>query len=470
MQGKSYRPGLETSLHRVSIREISGCFFCLDHRIVNKTKPAGNLALVLYYHWLNRFSFNALAGAIDSHPDLAALPVTLATTADRLHQAAAALLRHYDQVAVGLSMLTSQIRTMRHVVRQLRSDFGSRVTILAGGAHPTACADEVLRDGADIVFRGEAEASFPAVLKRIADNANFLDIAGVSWFSDGSTISMPHRQPVDLDRFFSFSPKRGMFGPIEITRGCPFACGYCQTSHIFGTRPRHRGIDNIVRQAEALRSGHRKVVRLLSPNAFSYGSPDGRQINLPAMRKLLAALRETVSAEGKIIFAHFPSEARPEHVTPDTLELLKEFADNDEIVIGAQSGSQRVLDACRRSHTVEDVLNAVFLARKHGVKVIVDFIFGLPGESPSDERESLSVIRKLASIGARVHPHAFTPLPQTGFSAETPARISAAVLQAIRELEAQRGIYVNRREILRGFESQGQTSISVRTGLQTRPK
>jgi B12-binding domain/radical SAM domain protein len=424
-------------------------------KTVSNTKPAGSLALILYYHWLNRFSFNALAGAIDSNPELACLPVTLATTADRLQRAAAALLRRYDRVAVALSILTSQMKTMRHLARQLRSDFGARVAILAGGAHPTACADEVLRDGADVVFRGEAEVSFPSVLKRMAENADYRDIPGLACLSDDSGILRPHAQPVDLDRFFSFSPKRGMFGPIEITRGCPFACGYCQTSHIFGTQPRHRGIDSIVRQAEALRSGHRKVVRLLSPNAFSYGSPDGRQINLPAMRELLAALRETVSAEGRIIFAHFPSEARPEHVTPETLELLKEFADNDEIVIGAQSGSQRVLDACRRSHTVEDILKAASLARKHGIKVIVDFIFGLPGESPSDEQESLSVIRKLALMGARIHPHAFAPLPQTAFSAEPPARISSAVARTIEELKAQQGIYVNRREILRGFESLG---------------
>jgi B12-binding domain/radical SAM domain protein len=422
---------------------------------VNKTEPAGNLALILYYHWLNRFSFNALAAAIDSDPDLEGLPVVLATTADRLCQAAAGLLRWHSRVAVALSILTPQMKAMQQAVRQLRSDFGERVIILAGGPHPTACAEDVIRDGADIVFRGEAEESFPSALKRMADNSDFRDIAGVTCLDKGSPAFRLPAQPVDLDRFFSFSPKRGMFGPIEITRGCPFACAYCQTPHIFGTRPRHRGIDNVARQAEALQSGRRKVVRLLSPNAFSYGSPDGRQISLPAMRQLLSALRETVSAEGRIIFAHFPSEARPEHVTPDTLELLKEFADNDEIVIGAQSGSQRMLDACGRSHTVEDVLTAASLARKHGLKVIVDFIVGLPGETPSDEQESLSVLRKLARMGARIHPHAFSPLPQTGFSAEPPARLSAAVLQAIDELKAQKGIYVNRREILRGFESSG---------------
>ena len=92
-----------------------------------------------------------------------------------------------------------------------------------------------------------------------------------------------------------------MFGPIEITRGCAFACSYCQTSHIFGVKLRHRSIDSIVRQALALRSGNRKVVRLLSPNAFSYGSPDGRQLNLQAMRDLLAALRKAVTARARIM-------------------------------------------------------------------------------------------------------------------------------------------------------------------------
>jgi radical SAM superfamily enzyme YgiQ (UPF0313 family) len=132
---------------------------------------------------------------------------------------------------------------------------------------------------------------------------------------------------------------------------------------------------------------------------------------------------------------------------------LKEFADNDEIVIGAQSGSQTMLNACRRSHTVEDVLNAVSLARKCGYKVIVDFIFGLPGESPADEQSSLSVMDRLVQMGARIHPHAFAPLPQTAFASEPPARLSPSVLRAIESLRAQKGIYVNRREILRGFES-----------------
>ena len=203
-----------------------------------------------------------------------------------------------------------------------------------------------------------------------------------------------------------------------------------------------REVGNIVPLAQAaLRSGNRKVVRLLSPNAFSYGSEDGRQLNLQAMRDLLSALRNACTAKARILFAHFPSEARPEHVTPETLELLKEFADNDEIVIGAQSGSRRMLEACNRSHSVEDILTAVSLARKYGFKVIIDFIYGLPGESEVDMRESMAVMEEVVRMGARIHPHIFAPLPQTPFADKRPGGFAPDVKEALKRFASRRGIY-----------------------------
>jgi B12-binding domain/radical SAM domain protein len=390
----------------------------------------GNNALIFYYHRLNSYSFNTLAGAIDNDSELQNIPIGLALTEAGLRKLVADALKHSAHATIALSILTCQFGETGQLLQQLRTDHGERITILAGGPHVTARPEDVLRAGADIVFCGEAEANFLTVLHSI-DQGLKCDLIQAS------------TQPVDIDTFFSISPKRGMFGPIEITRGCAFTCRFCQTSHIFGTRLRHRSIDKIVQQAEALRSINRKVLRLLSPNAFSYGSPDGRQLNLNAIHDLLSALRITLSASDKILFAHFPSEARPEHITPDTLGLLKEFADNDEIVIGAQSGSQRMLDTCHRAHTVDDVLTAVALARKHGYKVIVDFILGLPSESAKDMQESLNVMELLVQMGARVHPHIFAPLPQTAFAKEQPGIVSPVVAHAIEKFRVQQKIYEN---------------------------
>jgi radical SAM superfamily enzyme YgiQ (UPF0313 family) len=164
---------------------------------------------------------------------------------------------------------------------------------------------------------------------------------------------------------------------------------------------------------------------------------------LNAIRKLLLGLRACLGPKAKIIFGHFPSEVRPEHVIPETLQLLKEFADNDEIVIGAQSGSRRMLDACRRSHDVESILNAVSTARRYGYKTIVDFIFGLPGETESDLNETLAVIDEVVGLGARIHPHIFAPLPGTAFSKKSPGALSPGVVAALERVRLRRGLYEN---------------------------
>ena len=384
--------------------------------------------MIFYYHRINSYSFNALAGAVDADAELADVPIGIALTADDLREHISGALKNHSRAIVAFSIMTCQFEETSQLIRQLRGEHDGRLIILAGGPHVTARPEEVLRAGVDIVFRGEAETSFLRVLKAIFRGIDCDPIQSADL-------------PTDLDKTFSFSPKRGMFGPIEITRGCAFACRFCQTSHIFGVRLRHRSVEKIVSQTETLRSINRKVVRLLSPNAFSYSSPDGRELNLDAVRNLLAALRESLPEDGRIIFAHFPSEARPEHITPDTLSLLDEFADNDEIVIGAQSGSRRMLDACGRGHTAQDVVSAVACARKHGYKIIVDFMFGLPGESEADMRENLSVMKEIVGMGARIHPHIFAPLPQTAFANEPQGRVSPFYLKALDEFRSRMAIY-----------------------------
>ena len=55
------------------------------------------------------------------------------------------------------------------------------------------------------------------------------------------------RSPVDLNKFSPFSLNSDRLSPIEISRGCPHTCRFCQTSFLFGTRMRHRDIDRILK-------------------------------------------------------------------------------------------------------------------------------------------------------------------------------------------------------------------------------
>jgi radical SAM superfamily enzyme YgiQ (UPF0313 family) len=175
-------------------------------------------------------------------------------------------------------------------------------------------------------------------------------------------------------------------------------------------------------------------VRVITPNAFAYGSPDGRTLNLPALESLLTTLRHTLGADGRLFFGTFPSEVRPEHVNDTTLELVKQYANNDSLLIGAQSGSQRLLEHCGRGHRVDDIFAAASRTLAAGLKPLVDFIFGLPSETREDLHCTIEVIRELARMGAVIHAHTFLPLPQTRFAGEPAGRIHGRLRPVIKEL------------------------------------
>ena len=80
-------------------------------------------------------------------------------------------------------------------------------------------------------------------------------------------------------------------------------------------------------------------------NAFSYGSKDGRELNLSELENLLYSVKKLLGNKGRIFFGSFPSEVRPEHVTEETLLLAKQYINNDNLIIGVQTGSKSLLDS-----------------------------------------------------------------------------------------------------------------------------
>jgi B12-binding domain/radical SAM domain protein len=189
-----------------------------------------------------------------------------------------------------------------------------------------------------------------------------------------------------------------------------------------GGRTRHRSIENIVKWVEVSKRHDRPEIRFITPDAFAYGSKDGKHLRLDLLAEMLKAVNDIVGREHTYI-GSFPSEVRPENVSEEAVQLLCQFAANDNLVIGAQSGSQRMLDASHRGHTVEDVYRAVQITLAAGLIANVDFIFGMPGERTKDQASTRQVIEDLAGMGARIHSHVFMPLAGTPWVAASPGRV-----------------------------------------------
>jgi B12-binding domain/radical SAM domain protein len=185
---------------------------------------------------------------------------------------------------------------------------------------------------------------------------------------------------------------------------------------------RHRSVEAI-----AFYSNYLSDVRFISPNAFAYGS-DGHHIALTRVAELLASLH------GRVYFGTFPSEVRPDFVTDELLEVVKERCANTSIHIGAQSGSDAVLEETNRGHSRHNVEVAVDICRSHGFCPVVDFIFGLPTEVAADQLESLDLIDSIVSKGGRARAHYFIPLPGTPYENESPAPVLNVVRKRLGKL------------------------------------
>ncbi len=156
---------------------------------------------------------------------------------------------------------------------------------------------------------------------------------------------------------------------------------------------------------------------------------------------MLASVRKVPRVQ-KVYAGSFPSEVRPESISRETLEILKQYSDNDNLIVGFQSGSDSVLRRMHRQHTVKQALNATQLALEMGFRVNVDFIFGTPRETKKEEAETIAVLRQLAKLPkVKIHGHTFLPLPGTPWQSEPPRAISSNLRELLDDLAANNRLY-----------------------------
>ena len=251
-------------------------------------------------------------------------------------------------------------------------------------------------------------------MRRLFAEQPFDDIPNLAYFDENGLLRRNRRGSwVNLDDYPPFSVVHRKMAAIEITRGCPWACTFCQTPFFLGGKMRYRSVDKIVywlKQAKE-RWGAR-YARFISADCFCYGSADGRTPNLEKVEHLLYEVSALMGRENTF-FGSFPSEVRPGSVSPEGLALLKKYSANDNIVIGAQSGSPQMLKRIHRGHGVEEVLETAEMVVAADLRCIVDFIFGLPDETPEDRELTIKLINQLTAIGATINSHFFMPLPGT---------------------------------------------------------
>jgi B12-binding domain/radical SAM domain protein len=390
--------------------------------------PAVSAAVVFNDQYPGKYAINVLAGALHEHPATRGVPLDFRRDMAGVAEAARARADAGENVLVAWSFYSPGLERARAELAEFRQEVPfAKVTCIAGGVHATAEPAQTLAAGFDCVAVGEGEQTLVELVSRLERGKDFRGVRGLAFLEQGRVAQSGRAEPIRLDDFPPFAARLRRFGSIEITRGCIYACRFCQTPFMNRARFRHRSVENVRHWARVAVHANLRDIRFITPTSLSYGSED-TSVNLAAVEALLAAVREEIGPHRRLYYGTFPSEVRPEHVTPEALRLLRRYVDNDNLIIGGQSGSERVLAATHRGHDVPSIERAARLALAHGFLPNVDFIFGLPGEQPEDIQDSLALMRRLVDLGGRVHGHTFMPLPGTPYRNAAPGRLAAATL------------------------------------------
>ncbi|MHA2289988.1 MAG: TIGR04013 family B12-binding domain/radical SAM domain-containing protein, partial [Promethearchaeota archaeon] len=277
------------------------------------------VAFVVYYQKQNIYSFNALVAAIETEQKLEDIDIYFIRGSENLYNELEKIKDTHETTVLGISFFTTQLWEIRDLVKTLRIKYKDEVLFIAGGPHPTGDPEGTLRMGFDLVVRGEGEETLIEILINVSYNKILNEIKGIAHLDkDGKLNLNKKREWIDLNKYPPLPIKHIKYGAIEITRGCPYVCYFCQTPYILGTAPRHRTINSICNAVKLMKEYEKTDIRFITPNAFSYGSHDGKTLNLSKLEQLLIRIEKIIAPKGRIYFGSFPSEVRPEHVTDET--------------------------------------------------------------------------------------------------------------------------------------------------------
>jgi radical SAM superfamily enzyme YgiQ (UPF0313 family)/glycosyltransferase involved in cell wall biosynthesis len=298
------------------------------------------------------------------------------------------------------------------------------VTTIVAGADASDHPATYLERGADVVVAGEGEVTLVELLDALtgARSGDLHTIDGL-WLRDGNRrvvrtharqiirgldqLPFPAWDLVDVDRYRAiWRARHGYFSMnLVTTRGCPYHCNWC-AKPIYGQRYTARSPEHVAAEMAWLKSAFHPDHLWIADDIFGLK---------PGWIERFAALLEERDA-----VIPFKCLLRADQVTDRVAQALR-AAGCRTAWLGAESGSQRILDAMEKGTRVDQIANATRLLHAAGVEVGFFLQFGYPGETRDDIDRTLDMVRTCApdDIGVSVS----YPLPGTTFYQRVQAQL-----------------------------------------------
>ena len=342
-----------------------------------------------------------------------ALDSSTAKAQKEIEQAKATIVIIYDD---GFNYLTKMCLTnMRNACFELiKSAKINGAKVIVSSSDSTDHANLYHAEGADVVILGEAEHALLESIHSFENSTSLSFVNGISYLED-QTINKtaPRASVVDLDEIpnanwdainiekYRSIWKNGKFPftlNISTTRGCPFKCNWC-AKPIYGNRYKSRSPKRVVEELKLLNKKYGVKHFWITDDIFGLKPGWVGEFNQLIQENAL-----------KI---HYKIQSRADLLMKDhTIDELVQSG-LEEVWIGAESGSQKILDAMDKGITLEQIEKSTSLLQQKGARVAYFLQFGYLGETKDDILKTIRMVKKNRpdDIGISVS----YPLPGTKF-------------------------------------------------------
>ena len=260
---------------------------------------------------------------------------------------------------IGIGGMGVQSPRQKQLLRYYR-EAGYRV--VAGGSYASLCPEEYF-DLADSVIAGEAEYTWP---RFCAD------------FESGSPQSI-YRETGDVrledsptPRFDLLKLERYATATIQLSRGCPFRCDFCDIIVMFGRKPRYKPVASIERELEALRALGARKVFFVDDNFIG---------NKAKAKETLRFLAGYQARHGRGM--RFGTEASLNLADDPELLSLFRAAGFEWAFLGLETPDPETLrEAAKTQNLAGDMLGAVRRIYGAGIDILAGFIVGFDRDTP----------------------------------------------------------------------------------------
>ena len=292
---------------------------------------------------------------------------------------------------IGLSVMTG-IQTEHSAEFSKKIKAKSDIPIVWGGIHPSLLPKQCLEsDYIDYVIIGEGEETIIEFTDNLKNKKSFKKISGLGYKERG-VINVNPKRPfiknldqyrldfnlIDLEKYIFKLDKYNRVIAYKTSRGCPYNCAFCYNHQFNRNQWRAWSTEIVIEDINFLKEKYKiEAVKFYDDNFFvdkERALKILRTINLPSHTEVrIDAIDESLAQE---------------------LKRLNSF----DLLIGMESGSNRLLELINKRITVDDIVRAVKILAKNGLKASYSTMVGLPGETKEEFNSTIDLMYQTYKI------------------------------------------------------------------------